>query len=62
MNKNSKTLTGSGLGTDKNPAPSEAAKQTWVKPELQKIDTGSDTQAGKPSTATFESSPGWGVS
>ncbi len=43
-------------------ASSSTGKQAWVKPELQKIDAAADTDASKPNNATFESSPGWGIS
>lgn len=57
------TVTSEKSSLDVNPdtKPSND-KLIWIKPELQKIDAGSDTKASKPNNAAFESSPGWGIS
>ena len=40
----------------------ENGKLKWVKPELHKIEAGSDTDAAKPNNVPFESTPTWGIS
>ena len=62
MNKEKLSSSNMESGHKTESTPANGSKQVWVKPELQKIDAGTDTEAAKPNNFAFESSPGWGIS